>query len=90
MPQSDGPASSQDVVAPLDVSNFVQDVQFSLDDFNFQLLEPFPTEVFFPNYPTSKVTEAGTSSSLSTLSLRADAFKLSPWYVFKHQVDIDI
>ncbi|CZR68099.1 uncharacterized protein PAC_17998 [Phialocephala subalpina] len=72
MPSSDHLPSSQDIIAPPDVSNFAQDVQFCLDDFDFQLLEHFPTKVFFPNYPT---TEADSYSSPSTLSLRADAFQ---------------
>ncbi|KAE9377617.1 hypothetical protein N431DRAFT_478819 [Stipitochalara longipes BDJ] len=79
MPPSDHLASNQDIVAPPDVSNFVQDMEFSLDDFDFQLLEPFPTNIFFPSYPTSNVSQDISSSSQSTMSLRADAFQLSPW-----------
>ncbi|PMD43893.1 hypothetical protein L207DRAFT_421186 [Hyaloscypha variabilis F] len=81
MPTSDHLASNQAVVAPPDVSSFVQDMQFSLDDFDFQLLEPLPMDSFFPSYPTPNTIQT-VSSSPSTLSLRADAFQLSPWFVF--------
>jgi hypothetical protein len=81
MPTSDHLASNQAVVAPPDVSSFVQDMQFSLDDFDFQLLEPLPVDSFFPSYPTPNTIQT-VSSSPSTLSLRADAFQLSPWFVF--------
>jgi hypothetical protein len=82
MPTSDHLASNQTLVAPPDVSSFVQDMQFSLEDFDFQLLEPFPMDSYFPSYPTLNSNKTVSSSSPSTLSLRADAFQLSPWFVF--------
>lgn len=87
MPQTDGPILGRDLVGPPDVSNFMQDMDFSLDDFDFQFPEPFPTMNFFPGDLARDCKEGEASSSpSSTLSLRADAFQLSPWYVFKREV----
>lgn len=79
MPQVPGLISGNDLVVPPDVSSFGQEMDFSLDNFDFQLLEPFPSDVLATGDTSSP------SSSRSTLSLRADAFELSPWYVFQYR-----
>lgn len=81
MPQPDNAILNMELVIPPDISNFVQDMDFSMDEFDFQLLEPFPTMDFYPGNSTGGAKEGQMlPSPNSTLSLRADAFQLSPWY----------
>lgn len=87
MPPTDGSIPKQNLTVPPDVSNFVQDMDFSLDDFNFQFQEPFAASDFFPSNLDLGYQQGNTdSSSSSTLALRANAFQSSPWYVLLSSV----